>query len=251
MSRPLLRCVLKSNLVLSVALTSSQFEDAGLHPVMLENIKLCGYGAPTPVQAATIPAVKTGHDVIAIAQTGSGKTASYLIPTISMLMGKAKKLCSKRPGLANGFNSETDVVRAEPLILVVAPTRELATQIFDESRRLCYRSMLRPCVAYGGAPSRDQKDELRKGCDILIGTPGRLCDFLNDARLLSLKRLRYVVIDEADELLDSDWESEIGRLMSGGGKHHPLWYRYPADLHTRLQRGCRYSLPHVLGHFQS
>ena len=98
------------------------------------------------------------------AQTGSGKTAAFLIPCLSKLMGKTKKLAAKRPNLANGFNAETDSIRAEPLILVVAPTRELCCQIFDEARRLCYRSMLRPCVAYGGGPMREQMAELAKGC---------------------------------------------------------------------------------------
>lgn len=104
-------------------------------------------------------------------------------------MGKAKKLAAPRPNLTRSWSRE-DGVRAEPLILVVAPTRELATQIFDEARRLCYRSMLRPCVIYGGAPSGEQMDELRKGCDVLIATPGRLMDFMGRRNLLSLTRLR-------------------------------------------------------------
>lgn len=105
-------------------------------------------------------------------------------------MGKARKLCAPRPGLGNGYSSEVDSLRAEPLILVVAPTRELCTQIFDEARRLCYRSMLRPCVAYGGGPVKEQRMELQKGCDILIATPGRLIDFMSDSRTLTLKRVR-------------------------------------------------------------
>ena len=105
-------------------------------------------------------------------------------------MGKARKLCAPRPGLGNGFNPAVDMVRAEPLILVVAPTRELCTQIFDEARRLCYRSMLRPCVAYGGGPIREQRQELQKGCDILVATPGRLIDFMSDGKTLTLKRVR-------------------------------------------------------------
>jgi ATP-dependent RNA helicase DDX3X len=105
-------------------------------------------------------------------------------------MGKAKKLAAPRPRITPDFDLRRDGVRAEPLVLIVCPTRELATQIFDEARRLCYRSMLRPCVAYGGAPSKGQKDELRKGCDILIATPGRLMDFMRQPNLLSLARVR-------------------------------------------------------------
>ena len=83
-------------------------------------------------------------------------------------MGKAKKLAAPRP-VARVAN-----YRAEPLVLIVAPTRELATQIFDESRRFCYRSMLRPCVVYGGADLASQRAELEKGCDVLVATPGEI-----------------------------------------------------------------------------
>ena len=124
--------------------------------------------------------------------SGSGKTAAFLVPILSKLMGKAKKLAAPRPYFVGNadFDPMRDGVRAEPLVLIVAPTRELSTQIFDEARRLCYRSMLRPCVAYGGAPVREQMDELRKGCDILIGTPGRLIDFIERGHLLSMTRVK-------------------------------------------------------------
>jgi ATP-dependent RNA helicase DDX3X len=106
-------------------------------------------------------------------------------------MGKAKKLAARRPNIAESvFDYKVDGVRAEPLVLIVCPTRELATQIFDDARRLCYRSMLRPCVAYGGCPPRFQRDELRKGCDILIGTPGRIIDFMGQGHVLSLSRVK-------------------------------------------------------------
>ena len=123
---------------------------------------------------------------------GSGKTAAFLIPVLSKLMGKAKKLAAPRPYLSTkvDFDPHRDGVRAEPLVLIIAPTRELSTQIFDEARRLCYRSMLRPCVAYGGAPVFQQMDELRKGCDVLIATPGRLIHFMESERLLSLSRVK-------------------------------------------------------------
>ncbi|KAI9675057.1 MAG: hypothetical protein M1817_001463 [Caeruleum heppii] len=202
-----------------------KFEDAGLHPIMLQNIKLCRYTVPTPVQAYCLPAILTNHDVIACAQTGSGKTAAFLIPTLSKLMGKAKKLAAPRPNPVT-FNPATDKVRAEPLVLVIAPTRELATQIFDEARRFCYRSMLRPCVVYGGAPSRDQREELQKGCDVLIGTPGRLIDFMASPQLLSLSRVKYTIIDEADEMLQSDWQEELKMLMSGGDTNQDADHKY-------------------------
>ena len=189
----------------------------GLHPVMLDNISLCQYEIPTPTQSYTIPAVLKGHDVISVAQTGSGKTAAFLIPILSKLMGKAKKLAALRPAPGEFFDPMINGVMAEPLVLVVAPTRELSVQTFDEARRLCYRSMLRPCVAYGGGPSREQADELRRGCDILIGTPGRLIDFVGRGNLISLRRVKYTVIDEADEMVTPEWEDDLRELMSGAG----------------------------------
>lgn len=208
------------------------FEDAGLHPVILENIKLCGYNHPTPVQSYTLPAIKLGHDIIACAQTGksschslgpfpnfrkgSGKTAAFLIPILSRLMGKAKKICAPRPNPAEYDPVIHGQVRAEPLVLIVVPTRELAVQIFNEARKLCYRSMLRPVVIYGGTPLKDQIAQLAKGADILIATTGRLVDFINRPHILSLRRLRFKVIDEADELLQNDWESDMKVIMTGG-----------------------------------
>ncbi|KAF2642902.1 P-loop containing nucleoside triphosphate hydrolase protein [Massarina eburnea CBS 473.64] len=188
------------------------FKDAGLHPIMLENVVLSKYSYPTPIQCYCLPAVLTGHDVVAIAQTGSGKTAAFLIPILSRLMGKARQIAAPRPNPTR-YNRATDRVRAEPLVLIVCPTRELACQIFDEARRLCYRTMLRPCVIYGGAPTKNQREQLEMGCDILIATPGRLKDFMSNMNLLSLNRLKYTVFDEADELLSSGWEDTIEQLF--------------------------------------
>ncbi|EME87037.1 uncharacterized protein MYCFIDRAFT_116498, partial [Pseudocercospora fijiensis CIRAD86] len=193
------------------------FADAGLHPVVLQNIALADYKTPTPIQAYTISAVQKGHDVVGIAQTGDGKTAAYLIPIISKLMGKAKKLQAPRPDTSRGtYDARTQGARAEPLVLIVVPTRELAIQIFDEARRMCYRSMLRPCVAYGGYPTGACLEELSKGCDILIGTAGRLCDLMERPEKLSMSRVKFTVIDEADEMLDTDWNPQLSKLMSGG-----------------------------------
>lgn len=215
---------------------------------MLDNVKRCGYSKPTPIQAYTIPAVKLGHDVVGIAQTGmsplrtahwhsdrpltfhvgSGKTAAYLIPIISALMGKAKKLRGPRPN-AGTYDRRDNHVRAEPLVLVIVPTRELAVQIFDEARRLCYRSMLRPCVSYGGFPLGQNIQDLGKGCDILIGTCGRLKDLMSKPDVLSMNRVKYTVIDEADEMLGDDWSDELKVILGGGGK---------SDTHQRLPNLC-------------
>jgi len=209
------------------------FKDAGIHPLMLENVELAGYDTPTPIQKFTIPAMLQGYDVIGIAQTGksfarlkpslqltvgtgSGKTAAYLIPILSKLMGKAKKFAAPRPN-PSAFVEGRDEVVAEPLVLIVVPTRELAVQIFNEARKFCYRTMLRPGVLYGGCPIRQQVALLNRGCDVLVGTPGRLVDFIGRPNVLTLRRLRYMVIDEADEMLDCDWGEEIRQILTGGG----------------------------------
>ncbi|KAG9250096.1 P-loop containing nucleoside triphosphate hydrolase protein [Emericellopsis atlantica] len=188
----------------------AKFADAGLHPAMLENIAMAGYKDPTPIQQYAIPAIVLNNDVIGIAQTGSGKTAAYMIPILSKLMGKAKKWAGVRPDPGSQM-----AVTAEPLVLIIVPTRELAIQIFNEARKFCYRSMLRPAVVYGGGHMNAQRELLSRGCDVLIGTPGRLKDFVVRAdRTLSLHRLKYVVIDEADEMLHDDWHDELSPILN-------------------------------------
>ncbi|OTA61397.1 P-loop containing nucleoside triphosphate hydrolase protein [Hypoxylon sp. EC38] len=193
-----------------------EFEQAGLHPVMLKNIEMAGYSKPTPIQKYCIPAINMGYDLIAIAQTGSGKTAAYLIPILNYLMGKAKKLAAPRPAPQDVKDGKAQFVRAEPLVLIVCPTRELAVQIFDEARKFCYRTMLRPCVVYGGGPLREQLQQIGRGCDLLIATPGRLVDIMQRTHLFTLRRLKYMVIDEADEMLDGDWQEDLDRIFTGG-----------------------------------
>ncbi|CAG8453063.1 8875_t:CDS:10 [Ambispora gerdemannii] len=176
------------------------FEEANLHPQMKENVALARYEKPTPVQKWSIPMITEGHDLMACAQTGSGKTAAFLVPILSRLFGKAKKLAAPRPppGKTRGY-------KAQPLVLILAPTRELATQIFDECRRFT--------VVYGGADAGPQRLELFKGCDILTATPGRLCDFV-ERGIISLSRVRYLVIDEADRMLDMGFEDDVRKIVS-------------------------------------
>lgn len=135
-------------------------------------------------------------------------------------MGKAKKLAAPRPNPLT-FQEGVDEVTAEPLVLIVVPTRELAVQIFNEARKFCYRTMLRPCVVYGGVPTRQQISLLTKGCDVLIGTPGRLTDFIQRPNVLTLRRLKYMILDEADEMLNQDWGEALDMILNGGGKISP------------------------------
>jgi len=134
-------------------------------------------------------------------------------------MGKAKKLAAPRPNPATFRQGIDPPARAEPLVVVLSPTRELAVQIFNEARKFCYRTMLRPCVVYGGGPIGEQISQLQKGCDVLIASPGRLADMIDRPHVLTLRRLRYMVIDEADEMLQDDWKDEFEKILNCGGEH--------------------------------
>ena len=167
------------------------FDDAGLHPVVRENIGRCGYASPTAIQGYCIPALLAENDIVAVAQTGSGKTAAYMIPIVSRLMGKVDKIGGPRVDTtAYDYNPDRDRVRAEPLVVIVCPTRELAHQIFQEARRISYRSKLLPVCVYGGLPLSFNVQQLSKGCDILIGTPGRLGSLMDKPHLLSMSRVK-------------------------------------------------------------
>lgn len=114
-----------------------------------------------------------------------------MIPVLSRSMGKAKKLAAPKPNTVNAnYNPRLHKVKAEPLVVIVVPTRELTIQIFDEARRMCCRSMLRPCVVYGGLPKAISLEELGKGCDLLIATPGRLCDLMDQPQVLTMSRVK-------------------------------------------------------------
>ncbi|CEI86749.1 hypothetical protein RMCBS344292_01180 [Rhizopus microsporus] len=184
------------------------FDDANLHPCMKDNIRLARYAVPTPRHSISI--VTAGRDLMAYAQTGSGKTAAFLIPTCTALFYQAKNLIT-RPNPSNSHR-----FAARPLVLIMAPTRELCSQIFDESRRFCYRSMLRPCCIYGGASINGQLNHLMQGCDILVATPGRLLDFV-DRDKIDLSNVRYLVLDEADRMLDMGFEKDMHTIIESKG----------------------------------
>ncbi|KAI8981922.1 P-loop containing nucleoside triphosphate hydrolase protein [Mycotypha africana] len=206
-----------------------RFEQANLHPCMKENVALARYVVPTPVQKYSISIVTAGRDLMACAQTGSGKTAAFLIPTCSALFYQALNLIHRPQPHDYRF-------KASPLVLIMSPTRELSIQIFDEARRFCYRSMLRPCVVYGGAGSGGQLQELARGCDILIATPGRLVDFIDRGKV-DLSRIKYLVLDEADRMLDMGFEPQIRQIVQQKGMNRDrvtLMYSatFPREIRT-------------------
>lgn len=189
----------------------TKFTNPPLDDHLLGNIELSGYKVPTPVQKYSIPIVMGGRDLMACAQTGSGKTGGFLFPILSQayLHGPT----AAPPAQAGGYGYGRQR-KAYPTSLILAPTRELVSQIYDEARKFAYRSWVRPCVVYGGADIGSQLRQIERGCDLLVATPGRLVDLIERGRI-SLQNIKYLVLDEADRMLDMGFEPQIRRIVEG------------------------------------
>ncbi|EHK41674.1 uncharacterized protein TrAtP1_011299 [Trichoderma atroviride] len=186
-----------------------QFTTPPLDEHLCTNIEMARYKVPTPVQKYSIPIVMGGRDLMACAQTGSGKTGGFLFPILSQAFIHGP---SAVPANAAGqFGRQR---KAYPTSLILAPTRELVSQIYEESRKFAYRSWVRPCVVYGGADIGSQLRQIERGCDLLVATPGRLVDLIERGRI-SLCNIKYLVLDEADRMLDMGFEPQIRRIVEG------------------------------------
>ncbi|KAF8909986.1 ATP-dependent RNA helicase ded-1 [Mucidula mucida] len=185
------------------------FTSPPLDPVLLENIGYARYNSPTPVQKYSIPIVANGRDLMACAQTGSGKTGGFLFPILSASFMNGP---SPPPENINGSYGRSR--KAYPTALILAPTRELVSQIHEEARKFAYRSWVRPAVVYGGADINQQLRLIERGCDLLSATPGRLVDLIERGRI-SLANIKYLVLDEADRMLDMGFEPQIRRIVQG------------------------------------
>lgn len=171
------------------------FAAARLPPTLLAQLSQAGFDAPSPIQAAAWPPAMDGRDLIAIAKTGSGKTLAYLAPAIRLIDSKPELLVS-----------------SEPAALVLAPTRELATQIHAEAERFGGSSGVASVALYGGAPREAQLVALQRGVHLIVATPGRLNDFINSGQV-ELEGVLYVVLDEADRMLDMGFEPQIREAL--------------------------------------
>lgn len=185
------------------------FTNPPLDDHLLSNISSAGYQTPTPVQKYSIPIVMNGRDLMACAQTGSGKTGGFLFPILSQAYQNGPAV--PPPSAAGQYGRQR---KAYPTSLILAPTRELVSQIFDESRKFAYRSWVRPCVVYGGADIGSQLRQIERGCDLLVATPGRLVDLIERGRI-SLINIKYLILDEADRMLDMGFEPQIRRIVEG------------------------------------
>src|SRR5438876_12451075 len=177
------------------------FTKLGLSPVVLEGVKAMGYVEPTPIQLRVIPLILEGQDVIGSAQTGTGKTAAFALPILARL----------------GQHSKASRV------LVLEPTRELAAQVETAIRDLARFTDLRVAVMYGGVGYGRQRDALREGVDVLVATPGRLLDHMQQGAC-KLDRIEFLVLDEADRMLDMGFLPDVRRIVE----------KCPRDRHTSL-----------------
>ena len=173
------------------------FENLGLSPFLLRALAEQGYDTPTPIQTQAIPLALDGHDLLAGAQTGTGKTAAFGLPLLQHL--------GTSPQAVNGVR--------KPRALILAPTRELAVQVHDSLRDYSKYLRIPSTTIYGGAGMGPQQDALRRGVDLIVATPGRLIDHM-DRRNVDLSGIEILVLDEADRMLDMGFLPSIKRILA-------------------------------------
>ncbi|KAK9926819.1 hypothetical protein M0R45_024029 [Rubus argutus] len=208
------------------------FRDASFPGYCLEVIARLGFVEPTPIQAQGWPMALKGRDLVGIAETGSGKTLSYLLPALVHI--------SAQPRLVQGDG---------PIALVLAPTRELAVQIQEEAVKFCSQNMIRSTCIYGGAPKGPQIRDLRRGVEIVIATPGRLIDML-EAQHTNLRRVTYLVLDEADRMLDMGFEPQIRKIVSQTRPDRQTLYwsaTWPREVETLARQFLRNPYKVIIG----
>lgn len=171
------------------------FEEASFPEYVLAELKKAGFPSPTAIQSQAWPIALQGRDLIGLAQTGSGKTLAFLLPAIVHI--------NAQPYLETGDG---------PIALVLAPTRELAVQIQQECAKFATSSKVKSTCIYGGVPKGPQVRELRAGAEIVIATPGRLIDMI-DSKVTNMQRVTYLVLDEADRMLDMGFEPQITNIV--------------------------------------
>src|SRR5438132_3103541 len=203
------------------------FRTLGLSPNIVQSIHSAGYQTPTPIQSAAIPPIIDGHDLIGIAQTGTGKTAAFVLPLLEQL--------AKTPAIG----------RRVPRALILAPTRELAAQIDEAIGSLSRHQRVQRVAIFGGVSERPQIDALRRGVDIIIATPGRLIDLM--ARHVDLRTIRYAVFDEADRMLDMGFLPQIRRIAAALPKQRQTLL-FSATLSKEIEQIAKEFLrsPHVV-----
>ncbi|WP_255725416.1 DEAD/DEAH box helicase [Photobacterium sp. OFAV2-7] len=180
------------------------FQALGLQSQLVDTVTALGFQTPTPVQQQAIPEVLAGHDIMAGAQTGTGKTAAFGLPLLHQLLDK--------PGSQTEVASVSEKAEIQIRALVLTPTRELAQQVYDSIASYSKDTQIKLAVAYGGTSMKTQVSAIRAGADILVATPGRLLDHAH-VGTVDLSRVEYFVLDEADRMLDMGFIDDIKRIM--------------------------------------
>jgi ATP-dependent RNA helicase RhlB len=178
-------------------LTDVRMDSLGLHPLLVQALHEMGFERCTPIQAAALPLSLKGEDVAGQAQTGTGKTAAFLLATFHRLLTKPAAP-ERRP--------------TQPRVICLAPTRELAVQIHKDAEALGRHTGLKLCLVYGGAGYESQRESLQKGVDVLIGTPGRLIDYFKQ-KVFDMRAVEVVILDEADRMFDLGFIADIRFLL--------------------------------------
>jgi superfamily II DNA/RNA helicase len=181
-------------------LDNIRFAEMNLVPALTEAVAACGYETPTPIQAQAIPALLAGRDVIGAAQTGTGKTAAFVLPALDLIA-------------RNGPAARRNKLVSSPRVLVLTPTRELAQQVAEHSTRYSRGVRVNIVCLYGGVPYPVQNRQLQRGADLLVATPGRLLDHIDRGRI-DLSQLAMLVLDEADRMLDLGFQDDVERIVS-------------------------------------
>jgi len=180
------------------SISATDFASLGLAPELLRAISVQGYREPTPIQTQAIPPVLSGRDLMGGAQTGTGKTAAFVLPLLQQLLPLA--------------NSSPSPARHPLRVLILTPTRELAVQVHQSVRTYGHHTLLRSYCAYGGVDIKKQTEELKQGVEILVATPGRLLDHVEQKNVL-LNQVSFLVLDEADRMLDMGFIPDIKRII--------------------------------------
>jgi len=195
------------------------FTSLDLDPRLLEGIRDLGFSATRPIQTAVIPLALAGDDLIACAETGTGKTAAFVVPTLQRLLTAgsperlalhAADLAEHRPDGARGFQPSD---QPKSHVLVLAPTRELAVQIEDEIHGLAYHTAVTSAAVYGGVEMGPQERALKAGVDIIVATPGRLMDHMRQQNA-DLTGIELLVLDEADRMMDMGFWPDVRRIIA-------------------------------------
>ncbi|CAN3371401.1 ATP-dependent RNA helicase Drs1p [Diutina rugosa] len=202
----------------------TSFTTLQLSRPVLKGLANLGYTSPSPIQSAAIPIALLGKDIVAGAQTGSGKTAAFMIPIIERLVFKPAKVASTR-------------------VIVLTPTRELAMQVYDVGKKIGQHvKNLSFGMAVGGLNLRQQEQQLKQRPDVVIATPGRLIDHIRNSPSFSIDQLEVLVIDEADRMLDEGFQAELEEILGLIPKHKRQTLLFSATMNTKIQDLIKLSL---------